>query len=160
MGLLTIKEVADRFSISYEAARLQIQRYSKELDDYIIKQGKRTLIDEEGVKVLEERRRTNTVIIEKDTSREKIEMLTAELEAAKKQVFELQQKVISLTESKQELIEKGAKCDLLLEDRAKQEKEISEARQEIERLKVENQAAKEEAASYQKSIFGFYRKRG
>lgn len=160
MGLLTIREVADRFSISYEAARLQIQRYSKELDDYIIKQGKRTLIDEEGVKVLEERRRTNTVIIEKDTSREKIEMLTAELEAAKKQVFELQQKVISLTESKQELIEKGAKCDLLLEDRAKQEKEISEARQEIERLKVENQAAKEEAASYQKSIFGFYRKRG
>ena len=159
MGLLTIQELSDKLGISYEGTRLQLKRYSAELGDYIIKQGKRILIDEKGVEYLQERRRTSTIIIEKDTAKEKIEQLTAELETAKREVFELQNKIISLQETNQTLVAKGAKCDLLLEDREKQEKEITEARQEIERLRTEAEAAKAEAGSYQKSIFGFYRKK-
>ena len=61
--MISIKEYAEKHNISYEAARKQIVRYSKELEGHITRQNRKQFIDEYAEEFLNERRQQNPVVV-------------------------------------------------------------------------------------------------
>lgn len=170
MEMISIADYAKGQNVTYEAVRKQVVRYSAELKDHVIRKGRKQFLDEWAVNFLTERRRENPVILVSQDKTEEIEQLTDQVEALKNELLKAQQQIIELQGASQKLIETQVRYEL-------QEKTLSETREQLEelrkssaeqkaedaavisRLMQERNAAVEEASSYQKSWFGFYRKK-
>lgn len=59
--MVTLREYAAKWDISYEAVRRQVSRCSKELEGHIIMKGKVKYLDDDAVRILDSKRATNVV---------------------------------------------------------------------------------------------------
>lgn len=180
MDVISFKQFAEEQNVSYEAIRKQIVRYSDELKDHIVRRNRTQYLDEWAVNFLKEKRKENPVILMNMDQNEQIEELKAQVEVLKNQLIVAQNQIIGLQDEAQKAIETKVRNEILLEDnKAKEEKisnlsrEIGEIQKEadglkkqseenlkeIEILKKERDEFQTEALSYQKSFFGFYRKK-
>ena len=181
MEMVTIKDYADSQNVSYEAVRKQIVRYKDELDGHIAIKNRTQYLDDWAVKFLTGRRREHPVILvnqEKDESieamKQHIESLRAQLMQAQNELLSSKDRIIALQDEVKAGIEDRAKYQLLLTDNEEQKRKLRDAEMTIEEkqadldqeretrryLQRQNEDLQKEASSYEKSWFGFYRKKG
>ena len=153
MDLMTLKQFADDQGISYEAVRRAVKRHGDKLTGHIIENDGIRYLDEEAVKILKERRRESPIVVQTMDQGEEIRDLTAQIESLRAQLMQAQNELLS---SKDRIIALQDELKAGIEDRAKYQylqRQNEEQGKQIEELR-------KEADSYQKSWFGFYRKRG
>lgn len=165
MELVTIREFADLQGITYEAVRKQVVRYSEELSGHVVRKNRTQYLDEVAVKFLQERRRESPIILQNTNQGEEIsrlmdqvESLRAQLVSAQNKLLESQERIISLQDEAQKALEDKARYTALLEDNETKEKKLQETEERLLRVEAERDEAVQEAKSYKKSWFGFYRK--
>ena len=153
MDLMTLKQFADEQGISYEAVRRAVKRHEDKLTGHVIENDGVRYLDEEAVRILKERRRESPIIVQTMDQGEEIRELRAQIESLRAQLMQAQNellsskdRIIALQDELKAGIEDKTKYQLLLTDHEEQGKQIEELRKE--------------ADSYEKSWFGFYRKRG
>lgn len=140
--MITIKDYAKSRNISYEAVRQSIKRHKAELAEHISKQGKTQYLNDIAVGILDKYRNKGTVsvsVFEQSESNQEL------IDGMKNQIILLQQQIIDLQRENQLGIEAKAKLQMI------------EAN--IEDLTTENKQLKEENNSYQRTVFGLYRKK-
>lgn len=178
--MVTLKQFAHAEGISYEAVRKQVVKYADALDGHVVKQDRTQYLDEYAVEFLKDRRKESPIILQNVDQKEEIDQLTREIETLRGRLLSAQEKIISLQEESRPLLEAKVKYDGLLEVHEVQKARLKEAEETaarereraedlrrqreddqrtIEDLKRERDAAETEAKSFQKSIFGFYRKK-
>lgn len=163
MELLTIRQFAEQEMVSYEAVRRQLERYKDDLQGHIIRKGNTRFLDETAVNFLSEKRKDNPIIESKRNYQGEIEQLQEQVENLKIKLLEAQQKIINLHELETE----NAKNKLLLElkneqieqDRQRMQERNDSLIGELTEVKVQLQAAQAEADSFERSWFGFWRKK-
>ena len=172
--MLSITEYVTSRGISQTAARRQIKRYSEELEGHIIISNRRKMLDDFAVEFLDSHRMQRAVVINNDNDLiRQIETLKAELETMKSELIHIQNRYISLRDEQAPLLEYKTKAEMLLldqernreelrksqEDLKKSREELQESRGEIASLKADLEETRIEVNSFEKSIFGFYRKK-
>ncbi len=139
--MVSFQEYADSHHISYEAVRQSIKRHKEELKGHISKQGRKQYLDDIAVSILDKYRNKGNVSVfdpeEQKNSNETIDAL-------KNQIIYLQHQIIELQSEAKLGIEAKTKLQMIEGD--------------LESLKAENSHLKTENQSYQKTIFGLYRK--
>ena len=156
MELVSIKEFAESQMVSYEAVRRQTHTYAEQLKGHIIKKGRTQYLDNYAVEFLSEKRKENAVIESKRNYQLEIRSLQEELENYKIKLLEAQHKIISLQERQQALETENIRNNLLLEINDENKKQME---QRLDTLQTKLEQAENEATSYHKSWFGFYRKK-
>ena len=172
MEVISIKDFAEAQGVSYEAIRRQVARYTEELEGHITTKGRSKYLDEYAVEFLSQRRKEKPVILLQQNINAELEETKRELEAMKTLLLDAQQKIIYLQEENTKQLEAKTKYEALLEDTQRKdiklqetEKELSEvkislseARGKLEETEEKLSSAEAEAQSFQKSIFGLYKK--
>lgn len=165
---VTMKEYAESRGISYEAVRSQVKRYEKELEKHLTKSGRYVELDEEACKFLDQHRQPRAVVLDmiSEDAKTEIESLRAQIEEKDKlieqlktQIVALQGKYIGVLEEKTQLLPYKANAEVLEADKKRAEEKYQEAEKRAEELTQRLTEAEAEASSYQKSFFGFYRKK-
>ncbi len=130
---MTIKEYAKSRAISYESARKQIKRYTKELKGHTEKVDGSTQLDDFALDFLDRHRQKRPVVVAPDPEETEQELvnLRAEVDRLKSQLLKVQNDLIA---SQQQTIDTQSKYQLLLEQKDT------------------------ELNTYHKTIFGLYRK--
>ena len=106
--MINLKEYAKQNNISYEAVRKQVRRYQKELEGHIFKQdGKTQYLDEEAVAFLNDKRKSNPIIVQEVAKDEQIE----ELQNQNKMLL------VKVAELQDQLLKKQDKIELLQADK-------------------------------------------
>lgn len=156
--MLTLQQYAEKHKISYEAVRKQTKRYRCELEDHISIQNRKQYLDEYAERFLDEKREQNPIIIMEQAKDTALDDAKREVEHLKLTLFELQtqlansqNRVIELQQDKLTLIEEHGKHQMLLEQKERTDRELEEVK---EKLSI----AEKEASSYQRTIFGLYKK--
>jgi len=188
VDLMTLKQFADDQGISYEAVRRAVKRHGDKLNGHIIENDGIRYLDEEAVKILKERRRESPIVVQTIDQGDEIRELRAQIESLRSQLMQAQNellsgkdRIIALQDELKAGIEDRAKYQLLLTDNEEQKRKLMEAEAAIEEKQADLEQEKElrkdlqrqneeqgkqieelrrEADSYEKSWFGFYRKRG
>lgn len=187
--MISVKDYARTRGISPEAVRRQLIRYQKELSGHVITKGRAKLLDETAVEFLDGHRMQRTVTIAPtdpetqkiiDDLQKAVTDLQGKLNESNNVIIELQRDQAALLEAK--IHNKYLIADnVRLEDESKRlrdeledariktavaEAGAEEAEEKIKMLKQTNEnqqeelnRARAEADSFQKSIFGFYRKK-
>ncbi len=83
LQLITIADYANRWNVSYEAIRKQVNNYADELGEHVRQIGKNRFLDQYAVEFLNEKRRVNPTIIKSVNKEEEITFLKAEAEKYK-----------------------------------------------------------------------------
>ena len=187
MEFMTLKQYAESKNVSYEAVRKQVIKYKKELADHIIRKDGVQYLDQDAIAFLSEKRRHSPLVIvhEENTDRIKeleaeVESLRAKLMTAQDEIMQTQRRLIETQETAKDAIEAKTRYSLLLEDHQHTKEELDQARAERDQIvterdqmkealtmtehklklaEIDKEKAEQEANSFQKSIFGFYRKR-
>lgn len=181
MDLMTLKQFADDQGISYEAVRRAVKRHGDKLTGHIIENDGVRYLDEEAVKILRERRRESPIVVQTMDQGEEIRELTAQIESLRSQLMQAQNellsskdRIIALQDELKAGIEDRAKYQLLLTDNEEQKRKLRDAEADLDQEKEMRQylqrkneeqgkqieELRKEADSFEKSWFGFYRKRG
>lgn len=181
MDLMTLKQFADDQGISYEAVRRAVKRHGDKLTGHIIENDGIRYLDEEAVKILKERRRESPIVVQTMDQGEEIRELTAQIESLRAQLMQAQNellsgkdRIIALQDELKAGIEDRAKYQLLLTDNEEQKRKLREAEADLDQEKEMRQylqrkneeqgkqieELRKEADSFEKSWFGFYRKKG
>ena len=170
--MMTLRQYAEAQSITYEAVRKQVSRYTEELKDHIVKKNRVQYLDDWAIQFLTERRRERPIVQIGEELSAEVESLKAEVESLKTKLMTAQtellkdkDRIIELQESANKAIEDRTKYNLLLEESAAKDQKLKEKESIIEdlekktdELQRERDEAQAEAGSYQKSFFGLYRK--
>ena len=180
MSAITLAQYAENNHITYESVRQSVNRYRDQLGDHIFKQGRTQFLDEEAVKILDERRRLSPVVVVNEDRVAELESLRAEVEELRTKLIETQDKALALsekyialesdralvaetraelTEARREAREQGSRANDALARSTAAEAALTAANEEIQRLRADLSAASTEAASYTRSWFGFYRRK-
>ena len=184
MGAITLAQYAEDNSITYESVRQSVNRYRDQLGDHIFKQGRTQFLDDEAVKILDERRRLSPVVVVNEDRVAELESLRAEVEELRTKLIETQDKALALsekyialesdrvlalesaaqtraelTEARREAQEQEIRANDALARSTAAEAALTAANEEIQRLRADLSAASTEAASYTRSWFGFYRRK-
>lgn len=132
MGM-SIKEYAKSRSISYESARKQVRRYTKDLAEHTQKIDGSTQLDDFAVEFLDRHRQKRPVIVapSSEETEQEITNLRAEIDRLKSQLLNVQNQLI---DAQKQTIDTQSKYQLLLEQKDT------------------------ELNTYHKTIFGLYRK--
>ena len=182
MELVTIKEYAESRKVTYEAVCKQVRQYKKkELKGHLTYQGKLTFLDETAVDFLDRHRMKRNIVLAPTSEEIQRDMrhLQSELTRAWQEVDRLKTQVIDLQAEKIGLVEDRAKYTALLELKEDLTIRINKADEEIKQLELDNKRIKaeielsekrleekqqeiekdkQELASYQRTIFGLYKK--
>ena len=148
MDPVTLKQYAESQGISYEAVRKQVTRYSEVLSDHIIEQNRKRYLDQYAVNFLTERRRESPIILmnmdqseENERLKEQIETLKTQLKMVQNELLKrkdeqlkAQDRIIALQDEVKNTFEDRARYTVLLEEKISKEKELKEARKQIDRL--------------------------
>lgn len=138
---MTIKEYSTSRNITYEAARQAVEKAKPEIEKHIRKQGRTRYLLPEAVKILDDRRNKTKVSVVKKEITDK----TDTIEKLKNEIIVLQKQLIEEKEKALESAEKVARIEALSSINTMQEAEIHRLQSELSR--------------YERTIFGFYRKR-
>ena len=162
---MTIKEYAKTHGISYEAVRKQLTRYCDELRGHITTNGQTKYLDDYAIEFLDQRRRSNPVVVLRQGEREETDLLREQIEALRNELMTTQKRVIELQSENQLMLEAKVKYELLVESNEEKKttiealrEDLKSARDDADQIRKERDAAQADAKSYRKSIFGFYRK--
>lgn len=137
---MTIKDYATSRGVSYETVRRQVAAAKKKaLKGHISYQGKQAFLDEYAIEYLDQHRQPRNVVVAASN-----EETQKELERLHNQVHQLQAEITMLLKEKNNLLEEKV---LWIEDKTKREL-----------LETSQQELKQELASYQRTIFGLYKK--
>ena len=109
--MITLKEYAINYNISYEAVRKQVVRYKYELDGHIIKIRRTQFLDDEAVTFLDSKRQENPIIVQQADQSEEIAQLKREKEALLIKIATLQEEL--LKEKDQVKVLQNEKIELL-----------------------------------------------
>lgn len=139
---MTIREYAKKHGISYEAVRKQISNYRTDLDGHITTDGKTKYLDDFAVEFLDKRRRSNPVVVLRQSEREETELLRDQVEALKNELLTTQKRVIELQSENQLMIEAKVKYDLLLESNTEKQKQIEDLKTEIRDVRDAEKSAR------------------
>ena len=177
MSAITLAQYAENNHITYESVRQSVNRYRDQLGDHIFKQGRTQFLDEEAVKILDERRRLSPVVVVNEDRVAELESLRAEVDELRTKLIETQDKALALsekyialesdrvlalesvTEARREAQEQEIRANDALARSTAAEAALTAANEEIQRLRADLSAASTEAASYTRSWFGFYRRK-
>lgn len=85
--LITVKEYSDQRGKSVQATYKQIQRHKDELKDHVIRRDKKTYLDEEAVRILNEASNQTPTIIVENAKDEVIDQQKQEIEALKNKIM-------------------------------------------------------------------------
>ena len=166
MELMTLKQYAESKGISYEAVRKQVNRYQEELKGHIVVKNRTQYIDQWAVDFLSERRRESPIVLVTEDQKEQIsqmkeqiETLKAQLLAAQNELLSAKDQIINLQVETRQLLETKANYDSLLEDHDLQKEKLARITIQHEEDQKRIEELQREANSYQRSFFGFYRKK-
>lgn len=138
---MTIKQYAKERSISYESARRQVARYTKELKGHAVKNDNGpTELDEYAVEFLDKHRQKRPIVVAPDAeeTQQEIDNLKAEIEHLKQKLVDAQTEIIK---AKDETLATHTRYQELLERN---------------QLLLEQKDT--ELQTYHKTIFGLYKK--
>lgn len=138
--MMTIKEYAKSRQISYEAARQSLKRSKPEIEQYLHRVGRTQYIDDTGIEILD-KHRISKASPEIYTGKEDPSVV---IDSLKNEIIVLQKQIIDLQKEAAIGIEAKSKVEYL------------EANND--RLEKSNQDLQTELRSYQRTIFGLYRK--
>lgn len=143
MGVISLKDYATMRNVSYEAVRQQVVRYSEELGEHIVRDGRQQFLDEEAVSFLDYKRQKNPVTIIQVSKDEEIERLKEENENLQRKVTAQANRIAELADWKAEnalLIARAEQQTLLLEEKTK-----SAVTAAVQEAKIEAENEKQEA---------------
>ena len=108
--MITLRDYANQKSISYEAVRRQIKRYSSELEGHITKQGRTRFLDDEAVSFLEEHRQDNAVSVQNNIAslaklEEENKMLLQKIAALQEMIISRDETIKQLQADKMQMLE-------------------------------------------------------
>lgn len=184
--MITMRDYAKQKGITYEAVRRQVNRYNTELTGHISIRNRTQYLDDWAVEFLSERRRQSPIVIVNEDRQEEVENLkqqVAELQeklskateqamTSEKANMSYREKLITVQQENIELQKKTLLIEIIETQKNKAEEELEAVKTDLIRATVQHEAdqarleeltqerdeLKEEAGSYQRSIFGFYRK--
>lgn len=166
MNLITLKQFATEQGITYEAVRKQVVKYSEQLSGHIIKKSRVQYLDEQAVDFLKGKRRESPVVLVTETQSEEITKLKDQVDTLKNQLLATQQdllkakdQVIALQDESRKVLEDRGKYEALAQENEIKSSELKQLRIKNKELLQDRDKAVDEAQSYHKSIFGFYRKK-
>lgn len=150
--MLSLRQIAERQNVSYEAIRKQVVRYEEDLKGHIAVKNRTQYLDEWAVKFLQDRRRESPVVIVNQEKEEELkdlkdqvetlrtQLLTAQKELLKSQEERLkaQDQIILLQEESRTTLEARIKYTALLEENKAKEAELTVAKSRIEDLQKEH----------------------
>lgn len=148
--MLTIAEYAKSRSVSYEAVRKQINRYSLELDGHISKQGRTQYLDSEAEAFLDSKRQKDPVFVLDDRDRvlQEKEQRIAELEDMLQKMtlqYQAEHAIALIAEERQTMIaDQKEQIQNLITDRRKVEEEKDAAVKQAHDLELDLLEAKKE----------------
>lgn len=148
--MLTIAEYAKSRSVSYEAVRKQINRYSIELDGHISRQGRTQYLDSEAEAFLDSRRQKDPVFVLDDRDRvlQEKEQRIAELEDLLQKMtlkYQAEHAVAMIAEERQAMItDQKEQIQSLIADRRKVEEEKDAAVRQAHDLELDLLKAQKE----------------
>lgn len=159
--MISIQEYATSRGISRVAVSTQIKRYEKELEGHIIQDKRRRLLDDDAVAFLDQHRMPREIIVEQsnEMSRKEIDQLRAELDIARNKITELQDTIIALKDLQIEHVRLEEQNRFLLEQKDEKNQETQKITEELSQVKAELSEVKDELGSFNKTWFGFYRKK-
>lgn len=166
MELISLKQYADKKEISYEAVRKLVKRHEKDLAGHIVIRSGVRYLDEEAIRILQERRRTSPVVVRVEDQSEELDILRRKLEEAKTEIMKLQQariadqaRIIALQDEVKLGIEAKAEFDAAQAARTAAEARAEELQRQHDADRQQLDQAKAELESFVPSLFGFYRKK-
>lgn len=98
--MISIKDYAKQNHVTYEAVRQQLKRYSEQLEEHIIRDGRTQYLDDVAVAFLDERRQKNPVVVYQQSKDETIEELQQEVARLLHRQESLRDRIDELTEYK------------------------------------------------------------
>lgn len=142
MALMSLKDYASMNNVTYEAVRQQVVRYSEELGEHIVKDGRQQFLDDEAIAFLDSKRQKNPVTIIQANKDEEIVRLKQEKEKLLIKIATQADKISELSEWKSEMAVQIAQAEqqkLLQEEKTKlavaaavQETKIAAEKEKIE----------------------------
>ena len=167
MNYTSISELAAEVGVSYEAVRRNVVRYKKELEGHITTVDKKQLLDEYAVDFIKDKRRESPVVVKVESASEAVEAYKQEVENLKQRLIGIQERILELELENRNLIESKIRCEYLTTQHQEDREQIRSLMEENVGLKVEKDKAqaaadqaRQEVNQFQRTIFGFYRKRG
>lgn len=94
--MISLKDLAKKNSVTYEAVRQQVKRYAAELKEHIHVEGRTQYLDDYAVEFLEGKRQSNPIIVYETNKDEEIEHLRNENKALLLRLTEKQEKIEDL----------------------------------------------------------------
>ena len=183
MQMMTVKQLAQKHGVSYEAMRKTVDRNREALKGHVVTRDRTRYIDEEGIRILEEERRKSKVVVIREDHADEIARLTGEVEQLKAQLLAAQNEVIKAKDAQLEAQNRIIELQSTAQEALTMREDLEQAREEVDAIRreaaerkaedagvigqlmqernaarEEAAAAKAEAASFRPSWFGFYRK--
>jgi len=137
---MTLQEYADTRQITYEAVRQAVKKASPEIDGHITKVGRTRVLDNEAVKLLDDRRKGSRVTVIKAKATEADQTI----DQLKNRIILLQDQLLSCQDTLRIASENVARLEAVSDTNKR-------LQSEIDQLRAEN-------GRYHKTIFGLYRK--
>lgn len=177
MQAITIKDFAEAEGVSYEAIRQSVMRYKDEMQGHVFQRNRVTYLDETAVEYLKKRRRVSPVVIHREDRQAEDRAIREQLESLRSRYELSQEKLVAALEHSQELQEQVRQIEeksLTTEKQLAESKAVADvAKVRADALQMKSdalearladaearaKAAEEEAGSYERGLFGFYRKR-
>lgn len=165
MELITLKQYAEKRKITYESVRRMVNKYRADLAGHIIRENGTQFLDEDAVSFLSDKRRQFKMVVVSEDNAARVKELETEVESlrallltSQTELANTQKKLIDAQETVSKAIESNTKYNLLIEDHERTQAELSQVRDQLRLSEIDKKIAQTEAASFHKSIFGFYRK--
>lgn len=139
-AIMTIRDYADSRKVTYEAVRQLVNRLSGELEGHITKKGRTRYLDDEAVQILDERRNGSKVSVIKA----KVTENDNTIDQLKNEIILLQRQLLECKDSLRIASENVARLEAVTDTNKQLQAKIDTLEGELH--------------TYQRTIFGFYRK--
>lgn len=141
---MTIREYATTRNVTYENVRQLVKKFADDLEGHITKNGRTRILDNDAVKLLDDRRKGTGVKVIKSTSNTNAELI----DQLKNEIILLQRQLLDAKEDSRKTALEHAQSVARLDAVSDANKRMQE---EIDTLRTEN-------SRYHKTLFGLYRK--
>ncbi len=157
----TLREYASRHGISYEAVRKQVRRYAKELNGHITREDGQQRLDDYAADFLDKHRGERTMLLSAadDDLRQALLSAHEEIRRLQAQIIAKDEQIIDMKDKQLAIADKLAHIDLLETRATENEEQLRAKEQELADTKAKLEAAEKDAQSYERTVFGLYKKK-
>ena len=155
----TIKALASQQKVSYQSIWKLVVKYENELSGHIVTKNQVRYLDPEAVDYILQKRRDHPLVAMNDDQSAIIESQIREINELKAKIDALQEQIksrdgmiIEIQKDLQAKLEFQIRNEYLLEDNQRMKEEVTSAKDELK-------DARKELESYERTIFGLYRKK-